>query len=322
MTSLSFQRILVTGGAGFIGSNFVRGALARHPGWRITVLDKLTYAGNLANLADVRDRIAFVRGDIAEPGDVQPAMRGADVVLNFAAESHVDRSLRDAAPFFRTNVTGTEVLLAEARAAGVRRFVQVSTDEVYGDLAGTTRHSLESDALHPTSPYAVSKARADERVLASGLDFVITRGSNTYGPFQYPEKIIPRFIIHALEDRPLPVYGDGSAVRDYLHVEDHVAGIDHLLHAGDAGQIYNLSARLELSGRSIAEKVLQHLGKPASLLQFVADRPGHDYRYAIDPGKAERLGWTRRWKFEPGFAATVEWYREHADWWRDLGRGL
>jgi len=318
MTTLSFQRVLVTGGAGFIGSNFIRSASARHPEWQIIVLDKLTYAGNLANLADVRERITFVRGDIAEPGDVRPALRGVDAVLNFAAESHVDRSLLDAAPFFRTNVTGTDVLLTEARTAGVRRFVQISTDEVYGDCSGTTRHSVETDALRPSSPYAVSKAQADERVLASGLNFVITRSSNTYGPFQYPEKIIPLFVTNALEDRPLPVYGDGSAVRDYLHVEDHAAGVDHVLHAGRTGEVYNLGARLEVAGRTVAETILKRLGKPASLVRYVTDRSNHDYRYAVDPGKAEALGWTKRWSFADGLEATIAWYTKNPGWWQEI----
>ena len=317
-----FTRVLVTGGAGFIGANYVRAALAQHPHWQLVVLDKLTYAGNLENLDDVRARITFIHGDIAEPDDVRPAMAGVDAVVHFAAESHVDRSLLDPRPFIRTNVDGTLVLLEEARRAGVRRFLHVSTDEVYGDLSGTDRHSREEDPLRPRSPYAASKAGAEHLVasygISYGLDVVITRGSNTYGPYQYPEKIIPLFITNALDDRPLPLYGNGAAVRDYLHVADHAAGIDLVLHAGATGQAYNLGARAEIDGVAVARAILAALGKPDSLLTFVPDRPGHDYRYSIDPTLAESLGWRRRWTFPTGLADTVRWYQQHEAWWRRL----
>ncbi|AEB12583.1 dTDP-glucose 4,6-dehydratase [Marinithermus hydrothermalis] len=317
---MTFKRVLITGGAGFIGSNYVRYALAHHPEWEVVVLDKLTYAGNLENLEGVMDRITFIQGDIANPEDARRAMAGADAVVNFAAESHVDRSLLDPRPFVKTNVEGTLVLLEEARRAGVKRFLQVSTDEVYGDLSGTERHSVETDPLRPRSPYAASKAGAEHLVFAYGvsygLEVVVTRGSNTYGPYQYPEKIIPLFITNALEGKPLPVYGDGSAVRDYLHVEDHCAGIDLVLHKGTAGEAYNLGARLAVRGVEVAERVLGLLGKPRELIRFVADRPGHDYRYSVDPSKAEALGWERRWSFEAGLRQTVRWYVEHAGWWR------
>jgi len=317
-----FKRVLVTGAAGFIGSNYVHWALRKHPDWKITVLDKLTYAGNLDNLAAVADRITFVQGDIAEPHDVAKAIQGAEAVLNFAAESHVDRSLLDPAPFVRTNVEGAVILMDAARRAGVKRFLQVSTDEVYGDLAGTDRHSLEGDNPAPRSPYAATKAAAEHLVMSYGisygLDVVLTRGSNTYGPYQYPEKIIPLFITNAIEDKPLPLYGDGSAVRDYLHVEDHASGIDLVLHAGAARQAYNLGARLEVNGRQVAHDILDLLKKPQTLAQFVTDRPGHDYRYSVDPSKAEALGWRREWDFPRGLAQTVQWYVQNERWWRKV----
>lgn len=321
MTLPTFKRVLVTGGAGFIGSNFVRFALARHPEWQIVVLDKLTYAGNLDNLADVMDEIAFVHGDIANPSDVTRAMDGGvDAVINFAAESHVDRSLLDSRPFIKTNVEGTLVLLEGARRMGVKRFLHVSTDEVYGDLSGTDRLSIETDRLAPRSPYAASKAAAEHLVysyhVSYGLDVVVTRGSNTYGPYQYPEKIIPLFITNALEGKPLPVYGDGSAVRDYMHVEDHCAGIDIVLHSGKSGEVYNIGARMEVPGIEVAQRILKLLGKPDDMMQFVADRPGHDYRYAVDPSRTEALGWQRVWNWENGLAQTVRWYVENEEWWR------
>ena len=320
-----FRRVLITGGAGFIGSNYVRYALHHHPDWKIVVLDKLTYASNADDLWKAEERVTFIHGDIYNSGDVRKAVAGTDAVVNFAAESHVDRSLLNARPFVRTNVEGTHVLLAEALRAGTRRFLQVSTDEVYGDVSSTARHSLEKDALYPRSPYAATKAAAEHLVFSYGtsygLDVVITRGSNTYGPYQYPEKIIPLFATNALEDRPLPVYGDGSAVRDYLHVEDHCRGIDLVLHEGRGREAYNLGARLEVSGIQVAERVLDLLGKPRTLIRFVADRPGHDYRYSVDPSKAEALGWTRRWDFSDGLAQTVAWYVDRREWWWRTKRG-
>lgn len=320
-----FRRVLITGGAGFIGSNYVRYALHHHPDWKIAVLDKLTYAGNADDLRKAEERVAFIHGDICNSGDVRRAVAGTDAVVNFAAESHVDRSLLNARPFVRTNIEGTHVLLTEALRTGTRRFLQVSTDEVYGDISGTARRSLETDALYPRSPYAATKAAAEHLVFSYGasygLDVVITRGSNTYGPYQYPEKIIPLFVTNALEDRPLPVYGDGGAVRDYLHAEDHCRGIDLVLHEGMRREAYNLGARLEVSGIQVAERILDLLGKPRTLIQFVADRPGHDYRYSVDPSKAEALGWTRRWDFSDGLAQTVAWYVDRQEWWRRTKRG-
>jgi dTDP-glucose 4,6-dehydratase len=317
---VSFKRVMVTGGAGFIGSNYVHYAVEKHPDWEIVVLDKLTYAGNLENLEPVKERIDFIQGDIADPEAVRRAMEGADAVLNFAAESHVDRSLMDPRPFVNTNVEGTLVLLEEARKAGVRRFLHVSTDEVYGDLWGVEGHSLETDPFRPRSPYAASKAAAEHLVfsygISYGLDVVVTRGSNTYGPYQYPEKIIPLFITNALEDRPLPVYGQGQALRDYMHAYDHASGIDLVLHRGNSGEAYNLGAREQIPGTEVAERVLSALGKPLSLMKFVEDRPGHDYRYSVDPSKAEALGWVRKYRFPEGLAETVRWFQANEGWWR------
>ncbi len=315
-----YTNVLVTGGAGFIGSNYVQYALQQHPSWELVVLDKLTYAGNLENLEPVLDRITFVQGDIADPDAVQTAMEGVEAVLNFAAESHVDRSLLDARPFVQTNVEGTLVLLDAALRNGVKRFLHVSTDEVYGDLSGTDTHSRETDPFRPRSPYAASKAAAEHLVfsygISFGLDVVVTRGSNTYGPYQYPEKIIPLFITNALEGKPLPLYGDGSAVRDYMHAHDHAAGIDTVLHRGVAGEAYNLGRRLEVPGTVVARTILDLLDKPHDLITFVPDRPGHDYRYAVDPSKAEALGWAPRWSFADGMAQTVAWYLEQEGWWQ------
>ncbi|NLF32675.1 MAG: dTDP-glucose 4,6-dehydratase [Planctomycetes bacterium] len=318
--------MLVTGGAGFIGANFVHYALRVHPAWELVVLDKLTYAGNLANLAGVMDRIRFVKGDIASAADVAGAMAGCDAVVNFAAESHVDRSLVDSHPFLRTNVEGTLVLLTAARELGVRRFLQISTDEIYGDLAGHDGRSREDDAARPRSPYAATKAAAEHLAFAFhtsyGLDVVVTRGSNNFGPYQYPEKIIPLFITNAIDGKPLPLYNDGSAVRDYMHVEDHCAGIDLVLHEGRTGTAYNLGAGAETSGVAVAEAILKALGRGRELITFVADRPGHDYRYAMDVTRAEALGWRRRHNFADGLAATVRWYRDNEPWWRQVKQKL
>lgn len=318
------SRVLVTGGAGFIGSNYVRYALETHPDWHVVVLDKLTYSGSLENLTGLpSERLSFVRGDIADPAVVREVLQDTQYVLNFAAESHVDRSLQDPRPFVETNVEGTLVLLEESRRAGVRRFLQVSTDEVYGDVSGSDRHSLEGDPLQPRSPYAATKAAAEHLVLSYhisyALDTVITRGSNTYGPRQYPEKIIPLFIVNALQNKTLPVYGDGSAVRDYLHVNDHCTGIDAVLHEGTSGDAYNLGAREQVDGVRVARMILAALDKPESLIAHVPDRPGHDYRYSVDPTVAERLGWERRFEFEEGLRETVRWYLENPDWWRKIG---
>ncbi len=323
-----FHRVVVTGGAGFIGTNYVRYASQHHPDWQIIVLDKLTYAGNRDNLADLltdsangtsRASVTLIEGDIADPKIVNQAVQGADAILNFAAESHVDRSLMDPRPFVTTNIEGTLVLLEAARTQGIKRYLQVSTDEVYGDLVGSDHHSLETDPHRPRSPYAATKAGAEHLVfsygISYGLDVVLTRGSNTYGPYQYPEKIIPLFITNAMEDKPLPLYGQGTAVRDYLHVEDHCSGIDTVLHQGGSGQAYNLGARLEIPGTEVAQTIIEILGKSTDLITFVPDRPGHDYRYSVDPSQSEALGWQRQWSFRSGMEATIAWYQEHRDWW-------
>jgi dTDP-glucose 4,6-dehydratase len=263
-----------------------------------------------------------IRGDIADPDMVDRVMPGCAAVLNFAAESHVDRSLLDSRPFVHTNVVGTQVLLDAARRHGVQRFLHVSTDEVYGDLVGTDHRSVESDAMQPRSPYAASKAAAEHLVQAAhvsgGLDTVVTRGSNTYGPRQFPEKIVPLFITNALQDKPLPIYGDGGAVRDYMHVDDHCAGIDLVLRKGRPGGVYNLGAQLERTGLQVAESVLRTVDKPQSLMQFVEDRPGHDLRYAIDPSAAESLGWRATIDFDAGLAQTVDWYTNNPRWWQAI----
>ena len=321
------MRLLVTGGAGFIGANFVQHVLAEHPSDEIVTLDALTYAGNLANLEPVLadPRHTFVRGDIADAAAVEAALaRGVDAVVNIAAETHVDRSILGAEEFLRTNVVGTQVLLDAARAAGVR-FVQMSTDEVYGSLGPTGRFT-ETSPLKPSSPYAASKASADLLVLAAhhthGLDAVITRCSNNYGPYQFPEKLIPLFITNALADEPLPLYGDGKNVRDWIHVLDHCRAVDLVLRRGRAGAVYNIGGGNERRNDEIAAIILGALGKPASLVRYVADRPGHDRRYAIDGTfVAGELGFTPACRFEDGIADTIAWYRDHPSWWQAVKSG-
>ena len=320
------MRLLVTGGAGFIGSEFVRMTLREHPEDSVSVLDKLTYAGNLRNLDAVRDdaRFTFVHGDICDVDTVRDLAGAADVIVNFAAESHVDRSLEAPGEFIRTDVYGTWVLLEAARTLRHERFLQVSTDEVYGHVA--RGRSVEDDPLRPRSPYSASKAGGEMQVWAyrasHGLPAVITRGSNTYGPYQYPEKIVPLFITNAIDGLPLPIYGDGSAVRDYIHVEDHCRGIDVVLRRGEPGREYNVGqGGREISGIEVADTVLGLLGKAPELKQFVADRPGHDRRYALDAGRLQALGWEPRHDFLRGMAATVDWYRENEQWWRPVKSG-
>jgi dTDP-glucose 4,6-dehydratase len=318
-------RLLITGGAGFIGSEYVRMTLREHPGDEVVVLDKLTYAGNLANLASVSDdpRYRFVRGDIADAGLVGPLAGEVDVIVNFAAESHVDRSLEAPGQFIQTDVYGTYVLLEAALRAGHTRFLQVSTDEVYGDV--DVGRSREVDALRPRSPYSASKAGGEMLVWAyrasHGLPAIITRGSNTYGPYQYPEKIVPLFITNAIDDLPLPIYGDGGAVRDYLHVEDHCRAIDTALRLGAPGEDYNIGCGGEVSGHAVADAVLAALGKPASLKQPVRDRAGHDRRYALDTAKLRSLGWEPHVDFADGIRRTVDWYLANGSWWRPLKSG-
>jgi dTDP-glucose 4,6-dehydratase len=317
------KRILVTGGCGFIGSNFVRMELETDPDLHLTNLDALTYAGNLDNLYDLElhPRYRFVRGDIADRELVSSLFDegGFDAVVNFAAESHVDRSIGDALPFLRTNVIGTQVLLDAARRAKTARFVQVSTDEVYGTLAPDDPPFREETPLAPNSPYSASKAGADFLVRAAhhthGMDTVITRCSNNYGPYQFPEKLIPLFVTNAFADIPLPVYGDGRQVRDWIYVLDHCRGVDEALRRGRAGAVYNFGGRSERHNIDVTRAVLALTGKGEDLIRYVTDRPGHDRRYAVDCSFAEReLGWSPSVTFEDGLAATVAWYRENADW--------
>ncbi len=322
------MKLLVTGGAGFIGANYVQQVLATHPGDEIVTLDLLTYAGNLANLESVLEnpRHRFVRGDIADANVVASAIGdGVDAIVNFAAESHVDRSIADAGAFLATNVAGTQVLLDAARKHGVRRFLQVSTDEVYGSL-GPTGLFREDTPIQPNSPYAASKAAADLLVRAAhhthGLPVVITRCSNNYGPYQFPEKLIPLFVTNALADQPLPLYGDGRQVRDWIHVEDHCRGVDLVLREGRVGEVYNLGGGNERENIAIAALILDALGKPASLVRHVTDRLGHDRRYAIDATKIEReLGWKPRRDFAGGLRDTIAWYRDHRPWWEAIKSG-
>jgi dTDP-glucose 4,6-dehydratase len=313
--------LLVTGGCGFIGSNFVRHILDADPTARVVNFDVLTYAGNLANLADLtgEPRYRFVRGDVTDRHAVCEVM-GASVeaVIHFAAESHVDRSIQDSGPFVRTNVLGTQVLLDAAREFGVKRFVHVSTDEVYGSL-GPTGYFTEKAPLAPNSPYAASKAASDLLVRAYahtyGLPAVVTRCSNNYGPYQFPEKLIPLFITNLLRDQPVPVYGDGRQVRDWIHVGDHCAAVEAVWRKGRPGEVYNVGGRTEKTNLELTHQLLELLGKPRSLIRHVEDRPGHDRRYAIDCAKVEReLGWRPRVGFEQGLRETIDWYRAHEEW--------
>ena len=324
------MKVLVTGGAGFIGSNFIRYALRNHPDWYVTNLDKLTYAGNLENLRDIErsPRYSFIKGDIADRELVDALFRENrfDLVVNFAAESHVDRSILDPAPFVDTNIKGTQVLLEAARQHGISRFVQVSTDEVYGSLGPADPPFTEKSPLRPNSPYAASKAAADMMVRAYyktyGVPSIVTRCSNNYGPYQFPEKLIPLMITNALEDKPLPVYGDGQNVRDWIHVEDHCRAIDLVIQGGQAGEVYNIGARCEMKNLDVVRAVLEVLGKPESLITFVPDRPGHDRRYAIDATKISReLGWKPRYRLLDVLPELVRWYQDNEAWWRRIKAG-
>jgi dTDP-glucose 4,6-dehydratase len=319
------NRLLVTGGAGFIGSNFVRYMLSRYPHYRIVVLDKLTYAGNPANIADLKDNpnFRFVKGDICDSALVDELVAEVDAVINFAAETHVDRSILDAGSFIQTDVYGTHVLLEAARKHGTSRFLQISTDEVYGDVP--VGSSVESDPLRPRSPYSASKAGGEMLVQAYYTTYempvLITRGSNNYGPYQYPEKLIPVLITNALDDQELPIYGDGQQIRDWLYVLDHCSAVDVVLHSGEPGEAYNVGAGNEWRNLDIAHQVLELLGKPRSLLRSVKDRPGHDRRYSLDCAKLRRLGWAPARVFEEGLAETVRWYVDNQNWWRPVKSG-
>jgi dTDP-glucose 4,6-dehydratase len=323
------MKLLVTGGAGFIGSNFVLRLRQRRPEVTLVNVDLLTYAGNLENLRSLEGDAGhvFVRADIAERAamDAVFAEHRPEGVIHFAAESHVDRSILDATPFVRNNVWGTQILLDVSRAHGVRRFLQVSTDEVYGTL-GPTGAFREDTPLAPNSPYAASKAAADLLVRAAvhthGMDAVITRCSNNYGPFQFPEKLIPLMIANALEGKPLPVYGDGLQVRDWLHVEDHCDAIWTVFERAAPGSIYNIGGNSERTNLSVVRRLLAELGRGEELIRYVADRPGHDRRYAMDASRLKAdLGWSPAWRFEEGLAATITWYREQRGWWERVRTG-
>jgi dTDP-glucose 4,6-dehydratase len=321
------KNLLVCGGAGFIGSNFVRYMLKKYPAVQIVVYDKLTYAGNLDNLEPVSQdpRYKFLQGDIAEHGSVTRALESnqIDTVVNFAAETHVDRSILDPDAFVHTNVMGVYILLEESRKCGVERFLQVSTDEVYGSIPkGAFR---EGDPLEPNSPYAASKASGDLMARAYhvtyGLNTVVTRGSNTFGPYQYPEKVMPLFITNALDDQPLPLYGDGKQVRDWLYVDDHCAGIDAVLQHGKPGEAYNVGGENEQHNIDVVHRLLKALDKPQSLIRPVEDRPGHDRRYALNNTKTRHLGWKPEVSFDEALERTVQWYTSNEWWWRKIKSG-
>ena len=315
--------VLVTGGAGFIGSNFVRHALRTHADWRVTTLDKLTYAGRRENLHDVMDdpRHEFVHGDIADAAVAGPLVERSAIVVHFAAETHVDRSLLSAADFIRTDVEGTWVLLEAARRAkGLQRFIQISTDEVYGSVPAGA--SLETDELKPRNPYAASKAGADRLAYSYfatyELPIVITRASNNYGPYQFPEKVIPLFATNAIDGQQVPLYGDGRNVRDWLHVDDHCRAVDRLIELGINGEVYNVGGGNDIMNVELTHRILDGLARPRTLIKPVADRPGHDRRYCLDTTKLRATGWAPQVPFAEGLQQTVEWYRDNEWWWRPI----
>lgn len=323
--------VLVTGGAGFIGSNFIRFALKKHSNWRVVNLDKLTYAGNLANLQEITDdpelssRYRFVQGDIADREKVNAlfAEEKFSFVLNFAAETHVDRSIGDPGAFIQTDVYGTYVLLEAAKEFGVSQFIQISTDEVYGSIESGS--FTEDSPINPRNPYSASKAGADRLAYSYfttyGLDVIVTRASNNYGPYQYPEKLIPLFVTNALEDQPLPLYGDGKNVRDWLYVEDHCDALDFVLLNGGSGEVYNIGGGNERTNREITDLILKTLGKPETLVRHVEDRKGHDRRYSISSDKLRTLGWKPKKDFEAGIVETIEWFEQNRPWWEPIKSG-
>lgn len=314
------MKILITGGAGFIGSNFARYFLQQHPAAEVVVLDKLTYAGRKENLLDIWDKITFIKGDITVREDVTKAVADCDYIVNFAAETHVDRSILQAGTFVLTDVLGVYNLLETAREKRASRFVQISTDEVYGHiLKGSFK---ETDRLNPRNPYSASKAGGELLCRAYfetyGLPIIVTRSSNNYGPYQHPEKLIPKTVINALLDRPVPVYGTGKNIRDWLYVEDNCTAIDLVLQKGQPGEIYNIGANQELENIQVVKKVLKLTQKLENSIRFVEDRLGHDLRYSVDIEKIRRLGWKPETKFEEGIAKTVQWYRENTQWWKPV----
>ena len=321
------KTVLVTGGVGFIGSHFVRHILNTYGDYRVINIDKLTYAGNLKNLADLEDdpRYEFVHGDIGNSDLVTHLMQRVNLVVNFAAESHVDRSIMGAEDFMRSNALAVYTLLDAARRCGVERFLQVSTDEVYGSLAEGEAPWTENSPLAPRNPYSVAKAAGDMMAQSFAITYnmpvVITRASNNIGPFQYPEKRVPLFITNAIDDQSLPVYGDGSAVRDHLFVTDHCEAIDLVLHRGGVGEAYNVGGENEANGMHVVEKILAVLEKPRDLIQHVVDRPGHDMKYSLNAEKIMKLGWRPKHDFESALRLTAEWYVANEDWWREIKGG-
>lgn len=312
--------MLITGGAGFIGSNFVKFVLAKEPGTPIIVLDALTYSGNRANLKEVMDKIEFVHGDVRNRADVEKAIADCDMVVHFAAETHVDRSISDPIPFLSTDVLGTGILLDVARARGIKKFLHVSTDEVYGSIE--KGYFTEDSPLRPNSPYSASKAGADHLVRAFhatyGMPVLIVRPSNNYGPFQHPEKMIPRFVTNLLRGKPIPLYAKGLNVRDWLFVEDCCAGIWTVLQKGEFGEAYNIGGESEKTNIEVTRSILKLLGKGEEMIEHVKDRPGHDFRYALDSSKIRKLGWAPSAPFEEGLRKTVEWYKTNKWWWQPL----
>ncbi len=319
------MKLLVTGGAGFIGSNFIRLILNKYSDYEVINLDALTYAGNLDNLKDIEknQNYRFVQGDIRDEDVVDKVMKGVDAVVNFAAESHVDRSIGGPADFIQTDVYGTFVLLEAARQHGVGRYLQISTDEVYGSIKEGS--FVETDRLEPSSPYSASKAGGDMQVMAYhttyGLPTIITRSSNNFGPYQYPEKIIPLFITNLVEGKKVPLYGDGLNVRDWIYVTDNCEGLDAVLHKGEVGEIYNIGGGNERSNIFITNKILEILGKGEEMIEPVVDRLGHDFRYSIDCSKANALGWTPAYNFEDALRETVDWYLNNEWWWKKIKSG-
>ena len=319
------MKLLVTGGSGFIGSNFIRSLLAAHPDDSVVNLDKLTYAGNPANLADVEHdpRYTFVHGDIVDPKLVRDVAHGVDAIVNFAAPSHVDRSILDPDEFLRTNVLGVHVLLEAVRELHIPRLLHISTDEVYGSIAEGA--ATETSPLRPSNPYSAAKAGGDLLALACWrthrVPVVITRSSNNFGPYQYPEKIVPLFVTNALDNRPLPLYGDGGQRRDWLYVLDNCAAIDLVLRRGRDGEVYNVAGGHEMANLALTRDILRLVGKPERLIHRVADRPGHDQRYALDAAKLGQLGWAPRYPFASALESTVRWYQDHEAWWRPLKSG-
>jgi dTDP-glucose 4,6-dehydratase len=314
------MKVLVTGGAGFIGSNFVHYMLKEHPDYEIAILDKLTYAGRKENLQDVWNRITFSKGDITERDDVEKAAKKSDSIVNFAAETHVDRSIIEAGTFVLTDVLGVYNLLETVRKLDIARFVQISTDEVYGHiLKGSFK---ETDKLSPRNPYSASKAGAELLCRAYfetyGLQVIITRSSNNYGLYQHPEKLIPKTIIHALLNKPIPLYGTGENVRDWLYAEDNCEAIDAVLHKGKSGEVYNIAANQELENIQTVKTILKLMNKPESLIRFVKDRPGHDFRYSLCTEKIQELGWKPKTNFNVGIKRTLQWYRQNVEWWKPI----